>query len=640
MPELAPGTVFAGHRIEGVAGRGGMGVVYRATHLALDHAVALKVISPELARDQVFRRRFETESRAAVSIRHPNVVQVHHAGEEDGLLFVTMDLIEGFDLRDVMNREGRVEPARTVAIVGQVASALDAAHRRGLVHRDIKPGNILIERTDGAEHAYLTDFGLTKRIEASTDITASGGFVGSLDYVAPEQIRGERVDARTDVYALGCVLYEALAGRVPFAEQEEKVAKIYAHLQRPPRPLSEVAPGLPPELDEVVSRALEKDPERRFPSAGDLARAADAALTGMPVSQPERSVGTGSAAPAAAADAAEAPTLAISAEAPSRRRRLLLLIGAIVALAAAAAVVAILVVEDGEDGAGPDGAGSAADRPARVVGEPIPVGEAPVQVAADADGVWVGSLGENALYRIDPAGGRATREAALGEPEGIALGFGSVWVASRATGDLLRIDPDTGRTVARIAVGLNPGGVLVGRDHVWVAVGGADEVVRIDPRSNRELARVAVGHAPYGVAADSGLWVTNRDGNSVSLVRPQGEIQQLTIAVGADPKGIVVDFGRVWVANAGDDTVTTIDVDSREVRRTIRVGNKPRGIASGFGSIWVANGGDRSVSRIDPETGKVVQELEVGRRPQGIATGAGSVWVANGGDGTVSRIER
>src|SRR5690349_18477542 len=203
---LQPGSEFAGHRIEGLAGRGGMGVVYKATHIALDHVVALKVISPALAGDPRFRRRFEEESRIAVSIRHPNVVPIHHAGEEDGLLFVTMDLIDGADLRGVLNREGKLDPRRAAEIIGEVASALDAAHARGLVHRDIKPGNILIEAETG--HVYLTDFGLARQIDATSGVTATGAFVGTLDYVAPEQIRGERVDARADVYALGCVLFE------------------------------------------------------------------------------------------------------------------------------------------------------------------------------------------------------------------------------------------------------------------------------------------------------------------------------------------------------------------------------------------------------------------------------------------------
>jgi serine/threonine protein kinase len=252
MPDLSRGAVFAGHRIEGVAGRGGMGTVYRATHLALDHVVALKVISTELAADEGFRERFRSESRVAVSLRHPNVVPIHHAGEEDGLLFVTMDLIDGPDLRRLLIAGGPLEPERAASLVGQVASALDVAHSRGLVHRDIKPGNVLVEdRGDDGEHAYLTDFGLAKRFDASgAGLTGTGAFVGTLDYVAPEQIRGDRVDARTDVYALGCVLYEAIAGRSPFGDREENVAKIYAHLQDEP-------PWLPGEgsdaLDEVIA---------------------------------------------------------------------------------------------------------------------------------------------------------------------------------------------------------------------------------------------------------------------------------------------------------------------------------------------------------------------------------------------------
>jgi serine/threonine protein kinase len=280
MPDLSRGAVFAGHRIEGVAGRGGMGTVYRATHLALDHVVALKVISTELAADEGFRERFRSESRVAVSLRHPNVVPIHHAGEEDGLLFVTMDLIDGPDLRRLLIAGGPLEPERAASLVGQVASALDVAHSRGLVHRDIKPGNVLVEdRGDDGEHAYLTDFGLAKRFDASgAGLTGTGAFVGTLDYVAPEQIRGDRVDARTDVYALGCVLYEAIAGRSPFGDREENVAKIYAHLQDEP-------PWLPGEgsdaLDEVIARSMAKEPRERFPSAGDLARAATAAASGV-----------------------------------------------------------------------------------------------------------------------------------------------------------------------------------------------------------------------------------------------------------------------------------------------------------------------------------------------------------------------
>src|SRR4051794_28562726 len=297
MPELQPGDVFAGHRIEAVAGRGGMGVVYRATHLALDHVVALKVISPQLAQDERFRRRFGEESRIAVSIRHPNVVAIHNAGEEDGLLFVTMDLIEGADLRALLAAKGALDPAHAAAIVGEVAAALDAAHSRGLVHRDIKPANVLIEGEGADERVFLTDFGLARQVDASTGVTATGAFVGTLDYVAPEQIRGERVDARADVYALGCVLYELLTGHAPFAARDDKVAKMYAHLQEEPPRVRLRRPELPGEIDLVVGRALAKQPDDRFPSAGDLARAASAALEGQPTVEAERSVAVGAAAP-------------------------------------------------------------------------------------------------------------------------------------------------------------------------------------------------------------------------------------------------------------------------------------------------------------------------------------------------------
>ena len=272
MAELSPGSEFAGHRIEGIAGRGGFGVVYRARHLALDHVVALKLISSARAGEEAFRERFKSESRIAVSIRHPNVVAVHNAGEEDGLLFVTMDFIEGTDLRGLLNREGRLQPEDMVDVVPQVASALDAAHAKGLVHRDIKPGNVLIGERDGTRHVYLTDFGLSKQMDATSGLTASGAFVGTLDYSAPEQIRGGRLDARTDVYALACVAFELLSGEAPFASQEEQVAKLYAHLQEPPPQLATVAPEVPLELSRR-DRARPVEGPRRSPSVGRGLRA-------------------------------------------------------------------------------------------------------------------------------------------------------------------------------------------------------------------------------------------------------------------------------------------------------------------------------------------------------------------------------
>src|SRR4051794_25906180 len=296
---MDPGTVFAGCRIEREAGRGGMGVVYCATQIALDRRVALKLLAPELASDAGFRARFQQESRLAASIDHPNVVDIYEAGEDDGRLFIEMRWVEGSDLRAEIEQRGRLEPERAAQIVAQVAGALDAAHALGLVHRDVKPANILLGQRLGREHAYLTDFGLTKRVASAGGLTQTGQWVGTLDYVAPEQIRGDNVDARTDVYALGGVLMHVLTGHVPF-ERDSDVAKMWGHINDPPVAPSSVVPGLAPELDAVVLRAMAKEPDERYPSAGDLGRAALAAAAGRQPDAPERMVAVGEAAPAGA----------------------------------------------------------------------------------------------------------------------------------------------------------------------------------------------------------------------------------------------------------------------------------------------------------------------------------------------------
>ena len=293
MAELASGTVFAGHRIEGVAGRGGMGVVYHATHLALERTVALKVIAPALVDDSTARQRFLRESKLAASLDHPNVIPVYYTGEEDGVAYIAMRYVQGRDLRSLVREEGRLAPARAAQIIAQVGAALDAAHAAGLIHRDVKPGNILLTADD---HVYLSDFGLSKHALSLDGATRSGHWVGTLDYVAPEQIRGDRVDARADVYALGCVLTFALTGVPPF-QREGDEAKLWAHLTELPPAPSDRVPGLPPALDRVVARALAKRPDARYRSAGDLGRAAVAAAAGQEAQGRERAVGVGAAAP-------------------------------------------------------------------------------------------------------------------------------------------------------------------------------------------------------------------------------------------------------------------------------------------------------------------------------------------------------
>jgi serine/threonine-protein kinase len=314
--DLPAGTEFAGYRIERTLGRGGMSVVYLAEHEWLQRRVALKVLAPQLAEDERFRERFVRESRLAASLDHPNVIPIYEAGASGGDLFIAMRYVGGTDLRTLLHEAGALEPPRAIAIVHQVAAALDAAHEQGLVHRDVKPGNVLLARPRGAEegeHVYLSDFGLTKRSASDSGVTGTGQFVGTLDYAAPEQFTGGTPAARTDVYSLGCVLFECLAGRPPF-RAENDAGLMYAHQQEQPPTLTAERADLPRAIDAVITRAMAKAPEERYESAGELA------------SQASRALGLGAGAGGAAA-------------APSRTRLRLLAAAIAVGLALLAGVV-------------------------------------------------------------------------------------------------------------------------------------------------------------------------------------------------------------------------------------------------------------------------------------------------------------
>src|SRR3954469_3446779 len=286
---LGEGSVFGGFRIERTLGHGGMGIVYLATELRLDRQVALKVIRTELAGDEDFRARFRSASRTAASVEHPRVVTVFGAGERDGLLFVSMRYVPGRDLGQLVEADGPLPPDGAARLIAQVADGLDAVHAAGLVHRDVKPHNVVV---DEEGDAHLTDFGLAKAMGATTGLTATGQVIGTVDYMAPEQIEARRVDARTDVYALGGVLYHAITGKVPYAERESS-AKMWAHGNEDPPSTGGRSASV---LDAVIRRAMAKDPPARSPPAGDLGRAAVAASLGEAVTEPEHVVGSGEAA--------------------------------------------------------------------------------------------------------------------------------------------------------------------------------------------------------------------------------------------------------------------------------------------------------------------------------------------------------
>ena len=274
------GARIAGYKIEKVLEVGGMSIVYLAEHVGLERKVAFKVLTPELSADERFRQRFIRESRLAVSIDHPNIIPVYDAGEADGVLYIAMLYVQGINLKDLILRVGYLDTDRLVSIIMAVASALDAAHARGLVHRDVKPGNILLAShgTGGIDHIYLSDFGLTKRAASRSGLTDTGQFAGTVDYVAPEQVEGHDIDGRADVYSLGCVVHECLTGKVPF-EKDNQVAVLWSHMQDPPPRVTDVRADLPPAVDAVITKAMAKSREDRYPKAGDMAEALKRALS-------------------------------------------------------------------------------------------------------------------------------------------------------------------------------------------------------------------------------------------------------------------------------------------------------------------------------------------------------------------------
>jgi streptogramin lyase len=633
---------LAGYRVESVVGQGGMGIVYRATHLRLQRVDALKVITPELAEAAEFRSRFERESQVAAQIDHPNVIPIYAAGDEEGLLYIAMRFVEGTDLRAVLRREGRIEPRRAAQIVAAVGDALDAAHERGLVHRDVKPANVLIARLRGQEHVYLSDFGLAKIVASPTGETRTGMFVGTTDYVSPEQALGARLDARSDVYSLGCTLFHMLTGQVPYPMEFEP-AKLVAHTQEPVPSVLSIAPDVPAEFETVVARATGKRPEERYPSAGDLGRAAVAAAEGRPLLDVQRSVATGRAAPidvATTAPAApsvpdttvlatapadvrpehtaktaeapiEQPRAAATAPAATRssgaKRRWALLggAGAVVVGAIVAAVVAL-------------GTGStkhhAGNRP-----QPRPSGTAHVFTKG---AIRVGNT-----------------------PDGIVISQDYVWVANAGDGTVTRIDEFSGRVrqtipFANHSVGASPIVATTTNDRIWVGDSRDGTVTPINAL-NGEIAGhpISVGGHPDALVAAAGyIWVATSDNNMVVRINPAtGALVQGAIQVGIDPMRMGVGMTSLWVASAGDGTVTQIPFSGQGTRR-IPVGDHPHGIT--FvppREIWVANS-DNTVTRFDAASGNRLGSIQVGRGPRRIAEGDQSVFVANADDGTVTQI--
>jgi hypothetical protein len=595
LPDV--GTQFAGYRIEGVVGRGGMGVVYRATELALDRPVALKLIAPEFAGDDSFRERFLRESRLAASIDHPGILPVYAAGEADGELFLATRFVTGTDLRSLID-EGPLTGERAIALLGQVADALDAAHGRGLVHRDVKPGNVLV---DTADHCYLCDFGLTTQlVDGAT--TGTSLLAGSLDYLAPEQIRTGDVDRRADQYALACVLYELLSGRPPFRRDTE-AQTLWAHMQEEPDPLLGYD-----ELDRIFVRALAKEPDERYEDCNAFADDARAALG-----------------------------LGLSPIAVRRRRRriggrLLALGGALLAVAVVAVILVLTFLPEAALEAAPNSVG-AVDPVSPELTSVTSVGNTPTDVAASDDWVWVinSNDGVGTISRIDARSRRlASTFSVAGTPRTVVAAFGSLWVGT-TEGRVHRIEPGTdlvetswtlpnaGQSTA-FEFDLGAGWLAASPNAIWA--GSSRALSRIDPSTERLRPRESPTWGPMAYGFGS-LWVLGRELERVSPAT--GRVVGTVDLVGGR-SDIATGFGSVWIADDEEQAVIRVGARQETVLRTYDVAGSPLGVAVGADAVWAASD-NGTVVRIDPETDDVTI-VRVGGAPRVVAFGAGQVWVS------------
>jgi predicted Ser/Thr protein kinase len=611
---LPTGARLGGFRVVSLLGEGAMGAVYLAEDEATGRRVALKLLVPELADDDRFRRRFARETEIAARLDHPNVVRVLASGEAGGALYLAMEFVDGSDLRKLLRSEGPLEVERTLALLEQVAAALDAAHTAGLVHRDVKPGNVLVASADGGEHAWVCDFGLARHVSAVSSLTSDRGFVGTIDYVPPEQIEGETITARADVYSLGCVLYECLSGRRPF-DRDSELSVLFAHLNEPPPRLSDVRPDLPEALDAVIATALAKSPEDRQASCGELVSEARAAVEGRPVKR-------------------------------RGRRRPVLVAATAAGVVVVAAVAGVVGLTSSGRGTGTASAAAIALRPSSLaaidprthsvlkqidLGVRIPVADTSAAIAFTKRAAWV-LLGEQQrLVRVDLATRKRTRRIALPwTAGGITATRGAVWVAEDIGPEVWRIDPASGGVVQRLHLrgARSEGELAYGAGSLWLASGPG--VVRVDPSTGRIQHTFPLPGISGGmriVFADGSVWAARPGNGVVAKIDPiENRVVHETPLHGW-LTDLAVGGGSVWVSIVPDGQVYRLSEDNLGVRGSIPAGRDPERLSFGSGELWVSDDAQNRLVRIGQVSAGRGAIAARGAEPSTAAYHDGVLWV-------------
>jgi YVTN family beta-propeller protein len=658
MP-ITPGQTIGQYIILDKLGEGGMGAVYKADQPAIHRAVALKVLSANVAADPDALDRFKREVDIIAELEHPYILPVYDFGQVDDNPYIVMRYMGGGTLLHRL-REQNLSQAELLRVLGQVAEALDYAHARDVIHRDLKPGNVLM---DESGNACLADFGLAKTMAGSRDLTATGSILGTPAYMSPEQARGDRLDARSDIYSFAVMVYEALAGQLPF-QAKTSMEYIQKHLTEAPPSIVLVAPRLPRAVGEVLRGAMAKDRSQRPARATELINALEAALAGgssqVAAARPvpartvagapstetvvQAAVGRASNAAAAAGAAARVGAGADARARPRRSGAMWVLAGVAVVGGGGLLVLALAAL-------GIFAFGGLFGGPKVAT---YPVGDSPRALLFDGQSVWVANFFSNTLTQLTATGcasnpdpcGKANKVIRVDQlPMALAQSVdgNSLWVASSLGQTLTEYDIGTGRQVVGFRLHNVPSAMLRLGDDLWVANQFTGTVTHVKP-DGTIVGDYRAGHQPVALAYDGkSLWVANQDATTVTQIDPTTGAVLNSYPLGGEPAALAYDGQHLWAALSDKNEVAELDTASGKVLTRVPVGQKPVSLIFDGVTLWSADQAGNSVTRIDVTNGLRLTSIAVPGGPYALAwascgTGCGDLWVADERAASVSRV--
>ena len=637
---LQPGQEIGTYRVLQKIGEGGFGAVYTAEDTAIGRQVVLKVLTTDVAGDQEMLQRFQREVEMIARLEHPYILPVYEFGQVEGDPYIAMRYMRGGSLYDAL-RKGSLSWEQLLGVLEQTAEALDFAHERDVIHRDLKPANVLL---DESGNAYLADFGLAKTMEGSRDLTATGGILGTPAYMSPEQVRGDKLDHRSDIYSFAIMVYESFAGENPF-QVSTPMDYILKHMSEPPRPITSLVPELPPQVDTVFAQALAKEPQKRQDRATEFISQLRSTMTGeeVPVSQPAsvpaQDLGdspTAVAEPERARNAVAAPT-AVSRPEQRRGIRPLVWVGAAgLALVGVALVAAVLL--------------------GGILGESevstYPVGDSPRALLSNGDSIWVANFFDNTVARLTAAGcdgspdpcGQAEDTYLVSDlPVALAHDGSSLWIASALGQMLTEMDPSSGEERGRYPLPNVPSTLLYANGHLWSANELAGTVTKIDTSGN-VIGDYAVGSAPRGLLWDGeSIWIASEQDQS--LARMDGETGEIidVYAVDGTPVALAFDGEFLWVALSDRGEVLKVDRSDGTTLERLAAGSSPVALLLEGDTLWVADSSGDAAIGIDLMDLGARRSIAIEGGPYALAwmvcgVDCGDLWIANEAADTVSRV--